>query len=118
MPDGKQARLDVIDETLGSDETVIHDELALLFDPGGGLKKREAEGYLVLTNRRLVFGTAKHGILVDLPIAEIKVPVSITFKFTMARLAIETTAGTKHTLVMNKRAARAIALTIEREVSP
>jgi hypothetical protein len=36
--------MDVIDEILESDETVTTEVLALLFDPGGGLKKREAEG--------------------------------------------------------------------------
>ena len=57
MAEGSRARLDVIDDSLRFDETVLFDVLALLFDPGGGLKKRKAEGYLVLTNRRLIFGT-------------------------------------------------------------
>jgi hypothetical protein len=82
MSGARKARLDVIDDRLGSDETVIVEVLALLFDPGGGLKKREAEGWLVLTNRRLVVGTAKHGILIDLPMKEIKVPATIKDKFT------------------------------------
>ena len=46
MSDEKKAHLDVIDDTLGFDENVTFDVLALLYDPGGGLKKTEAEGRL------------------------------------------------------------------------
>lgn len=88
MSDEKTVRLDIIDDQLEFDESVQVDTLALLFDPGGGLKKREAEGHLVLTNRRLIFGTAQHGILVDVARKEIGTPASITFKWMMARLAV------------------------------
>ncbi len=117
MPDDKKARLDVIGDTLGFDETVIFDVLALLFDPGGGLKKREAEGYLVLTTRRLIFGTARHGILVDLARKEIAPPATIGYKWMMARLAIVTDQDAKHTFVVNKVAARDIALAVNRSTT-
>jgi hypothetical protein len=109
MSEEKKVRLDIIDDELGFDETVQVDTLALLFDPGGGLKKREAEGHLVLTNRRLIFGTARHGILVDVARKEIELPASVTYKWMMARLVIATDTGTRHTFVVNKSAARDIA---------
>lgn len=112
MSDARKARLDVIDHILGSDEIVIVEVLALLFDPGGGLKKREAEGWLVLTNRRLVFGTAVHGVLIDLPMKEIRVPATITYKFTMARLLVKADNGAEHTFVVNTNAAHEIALAV------
>jgi hypothetical protein len=114
MSEDGRARLDVIDDSLGFDETVILDVLALLFDPGGGLKKREAEGYLVLTNRRLIFGTAKHGILVDLAMKEIKAPVTFRFRYMMARLLVQADSGITHTFVVNKSAARDIAFAVNR----
>jgi hypothetical protein len=109
MSDTRKARLDVIDHILGSDETVMVEVLALLFDPGGGLKKREAEGWLVLTNRRVVFGTATHGILIDVRMNEIKVPATITYKFMMARLLVNVDNGAEHTFVVNRSAAQEIA---------
>jgi hypothetical protein len=116
MSGARKARLDVIDDRLGSDETVIVEVLALLFDPGGGLKKREAEGWLVLTNRRLVVGTAKHGILIDLPMKEIKVPATIKDKFMMTRVLVKADNGAEHTLVVNRSAAREIALVLNRRL--
>jgi hypothetical protein len=112
MSDARKARLDVIDDSLGSDEIVMVEALALLFDPGGGLKKGEAEGWLVLTNRRLVFGTAKHGILINLPMKEITVPATITDKFMSARLLVKAENGSEHTFVFNRSAAREIALAV------
>ncbi len=117
MSDEKKAHLDVIDDTLGFDENVTFDVLALLYDPGGGLKKTEAEGRLVLTDRRLIFGTAKHGVLVDLAIKDLRVPVSVTHKWMMAHLFVETDTRTKHTFVLTKSTARGIALAINKASS-
>jgi hypothetical protein len=117
MPDGKRARLDIIDDAVGPNESVSFDVLALLFDPGGGLKKREAEGYLVLTSRRIIFATARHGLLIDLARKEIASPASVSYKWTTARLVVETDEGTKHTFVVNKSAARAIAFVINKSPS-
>lgn len=117
MSDESKARLDIIDDTLGVTEKVRIDARALLFDPGGGLKKREAEGHLVLTDRRLIFGTAQHGILVDVAKKEIGTPVSFTYKWMMARLVIETDTGTPHTFVVNKTAARDIANAVNKAAS-
>jgi hypothetical protein len=107
-----KARLDSIDDIIGFDETVIVDVLALLFDPGGGLKRREAEGYLVLTSRRLIFATARHGILVDVARKEIVAPASVSHKWMMAHVVVECGAEDKHTFVVNKSAARDIALAL------
>jgi hypothetical protein len=112
MSDSRKARLNVIDDILESDETVTAEVLALLFDHGGGLKKREAEGWLVLTNRRLVFGTAKHGILIDLPMKEIMVPATIKDKFMSTCLLVKGENGAGHTFVVNRSAAREIARSV------
>ncbi len=112
MSDAKKAKLDVIDDVLESDETVTVEVLALLFDPGGDLKKREAEGWLVLTNRRLIFGTAAHGILIDLPMEEIRVPITVTDKFMSTRLLVKPDNGPEHTVVLNRSSAREIARTL------
>ena len=112
MSNNKNARLDIIDDTIGFDETVIFDVLALLFDPGAGLKKREAEGYLVLTSQRLIFATVWHGILVDLARTEIAAPASVTFRWMTAHLIVGADEGTKHTFVVNKHVVRDIALAI------
>ena len=109
MPDARRARLDVIHDHLGSDETIMVEVLALLYDPGGGLKKREAEGWLVLSSQRLVFGTARHGILVDLPMAEVIVPATITEKFMRTHLLVMAGDGAEHTFVVNRSGARDIA---------
>jgi len=118
MSDDRKARSDVIADVLGLDENVSFNVLALLFDPGGGLKKREAEGHLVLTDRRLIFGTAKHGILVDLATKELRVPASVTYKWIMAHLVVEADTRTKHTFVLNKGTARDIAGAINTGASP
>jgi hypothetical protein len=112
MSEARTARLDVIDDSLEIDENVLLDVLVLLFDPSHGMNKREAEGHLILTNRRLIFGTAGHGILVDLPTREIEVPVTISHRFMMARLLVEAEGGVEHTFVVNKGAARQAALSI------
>ncbi len=114
-PEEKKARLDIIDAVIDAEETVIVDVLALLFDPGGGLKKREAEGHLVLTDRRLIFATTNHGIMVDLTREETVVPVNVSYRWMMARLVVEANAGTTYTFVLNKGAARDIAFAVNRK---
>ena len=114
MPEPKPARLGTISDRLEPDEEVLFDVLALLLDPGDGLKPREAEGYLVLTDRKLVFGTAKHGILVDAAIETITPPARVQYRITMAHLVLRLDDGAIHTLVLNKSAARGIADTINK----
>lgn len=41
------------------------------FDPGVGLKKRKAEGYLAVTSRRLILATTRLGILINLALKEL-----------------------------------------------
>ena len=87
----------------------MFDPRALLVDPGHGLKKREAEGYVVLTNYRAIFATVKHGVLMDLPRHEIKTPVTIRHKHLMSHLDLETRSGASHSLVLKRPAASGIA---------
>jgi hypothetical protein len=114
MSEEKKARLDIIDATIGFDETVIFDVLALLFGPGGGLKKREAEGFLVLTSRRLIFATSRHSIMVDLSMKDIERPITLTYRLAMARLIVQTKGGGTNTFVVNKSAAQGIASTVNK----
>ncbi len=114
MPQWRQARLGNINDRLQPDEEILFDVLGLLLDPGGGLKPREAEGHLVLSDRRLVFGTAKHGILVDLMVEQIKVPVAVRHRFMMAHLTMSDEYETVRTFVLNKRSAQALAGAINR----
>ena len=114
MPQWRQARLGIINDRLQPDEEILFDVLALLLDPGGELKPREAEGHLVLSDRRLVFGTAKHGILVDLMVEQIKVPVKVRNRLMMAHLTMSDVYETVRTFVVNKRSAEALASAINR----
>ena len=116
MRDDKLARLELINDRLDPGEKIFYDVQALLLDPGGGLKAREAEGYLVLSDRRLVFGTPEHGILVDIPTRQIKVPVRVQNRILMAHLLVSLEDGTSHTFVIGKSLARAIADAINRRV--
>ncbi len=118
MPQWRRARLGIINDRLQPDEEILFDVLALLLDPGDGLKPREAEGDLVLTDRRLVFGTAKHGILVDLMVDQIKAPVIVRHRFMMPHLTMSDLDETVRTFVVNKRSAQALAGAINRAASP
>jgi hypothetical protein len=109
MDEGQQARFGMIKDRLKPGEEILYDVLALLLDPGGGLKAWEAEGYLVLSDRRLIFGTPEHGILVDVRTRQIKAPVRVRNRVLMAHLLVPLEDGTIHRLVVNKRSARAIA---------
>jgi hypothetical protein len=116
MRDDKHARFELINDRLEPGEEILFDVLALLLDPGGGLKAREAEGYLVLSDRRLIFGTPEHGLLVDIPTRQIKVPVRVQNRFLMAHLLLSLEDGTRHTFVISKSLARAIADAMNRRV--
>ena len=116
MQDDKHARLKTINDRLEPSEEILYDVLALLLDPGGGLKAWEAEGYLVLSDRRLIFGTPEHGILVDVRTRQIKIPVRLRHRFLMAHLLVPLEDGTIYRFVVNKRSARAIADAINRRV--
>ena len=117
MPQWRQARLGIINDRLQPDEEILFDVLALLLDPGGELKPREAEGHLVLSDRRLAFGTAKHGILVDLMVEQIKVPVKVRNRLMMAHLTMSDVYETVRTFVVNKRSAQALASGLNRAAS-
>lgn len=45
MPGGSVARLEMVSDTLESDEEIQLDVRALLLHPGSGPEKREAEGF-------------------------------------------------------------------------
>jgi hypothetical protein len=107
-----QARLGAVNDQIEPDEAILFDVLALLLDPGYGLKAREAEGYLVLSDRRLIFGTAEHGVLINVTIGRVERPTRICNRLLMARLLVSLNDDTSHTFVINKRSARAIARSI------
>ena len=98
MPGGSVARLDIISDTLESDEEIQLDVRALLLHPGSGLKKREAEGFLILTDRRLLFATGRHGILVDVQISKVT-SIDLKHRITMTHLSLQTDS-TVYTFVL------------------
>ena len=110
----QRTKLESVDAILRPDEKVLSDDRALLLNPGGGLKKREAEGYLVLTDRRLIFGTARHGILVDLAFAQVKRPTTTAYRFTMSHLTIASVDGPIRTFVMAHHPAQAVSKAINK----
>lgn len=111
-----RARFEMINDRLEPDEEILFDVLALLLDPGGGLKAREAEGHLLLSDRRLIFGTPEHGILVDVATSQIELPVRTESRLLMAHVLVSLKDGSSHRLVINKRSARAMAGSINRVV--
>lgn len=57
-----------------------------------------------MTDHRLIFGTARYGVLLDLSTKDIKPPVKISYRFMMASLLVKTDGGREDTLVVNKAA--------------
>lgn len=62
-------------------------------------------------------GTVRHGILVDVARKEIAPPAAIGYRWMTARLVVVTDQGTKHTLVVNKVAARDILFAVNRSAT-
>ena len=56
----------MIDGITDTEDTIIVDGLALSFDPGGGLKKREAAEISCSQTAVSSSRTMRHGIMVDL----------------------------------------------------
>jgi hypothetical protein len=52
--------------------------------------------------------------MVDLRRNEIRTPVTVRFKWMMARLRVEASAGDEHTFVVNKSAAQSVALILNK----
>jgi hypothetical protein len=61
----------------------------------------------VLTDRRLIFGTAREGILVDLATAQIKQPAITAYRFTMSHLTVTSVDGLARIFVTMASSARA-----------
>jgi hypothetical protein len=105
----RRTKLESVDAILRPDEKVLSEDRALFLNPGGGLRKREAEGYLVLTESRLIFGTVRHGILVDLAIAQIERPSTTAYRFTMSHLTVASVDELERIFVMTHRRAQAVS---------
>lgn len=110
----KRSRLEAIESSLQFEEQVLSDDRALLLDAGAGLKKREAEGYLVLTDRRLLFGTSRHGILVDLDFSQIAEPATLKYRYTMSHMLVRSKDDDLYTIVIGHGPGRTVVDLINR----
>ena len=66
----------------------------------------------MLTDHRLIFATTTHGVMVDLTRKEVLVPVTVNYRWMMARLVVEADEGTTYTFAVSKAAARDVAFAV------
>ena len=83
-------RREVLAGRLDDGETIQFDSLAIWRELGDWGRQPEAEGFLVLTDRRLLFATFSHGVEIDLRISRIKNAWATRLKLRLAHLEVET----------------------------
>jgi hypothetical protein len=84
------ARWHVVSDRLDPSEAIQFDALAMWRELGHGHKCRESEGFLVLTDRRLLFATSAHGVHFDEHISSIKNAWVTRMKLRLVHLEVET----------------------------
>ncbi len=77
-------------DRLDAGEAIQFDTLAMWRELGAGLEEPEAEGFLVLTDRRLLFATPTHGVRLDVRISRITNAWVTRLKLRLAHLEVET----------------------------
>lgn len=103
MIDERQARQKIVSDRLEPSETIQFDALAMWRE--FGMEHAEAEGFLVLTDRRLLFATLALGVLVDLQVAGIRNAWVARLNSKTAHLEIETSDQNIHAFWTGKRSA-------------
>jgi hypothetical protein len=83
-------RWEVVSDRLDDGEAIQFDSLAMWRELGDGGRQPEAEGFLVLTDRRLLFATFSHGVEIDVRISRIKNAWATRLKLRLAHLEVET----------------------------
>jgi hypothetical protein len=84
------SRLEIVADRLDDGEAIQFDTLAMWREFGAGESEREAEGFLVLTDRRLVFASLTHGVHLDVRISRITNAWVTRLKARLAHLEVET----------------------------
>jgi hypothetical protein len=99
----QQTRWQIVSDRLDPSETIQFDALAMWREFGFG--HGEAEGFLVLTDRRLLFATLALGVLVDLQVSRIRNAWVARLKSKTVHLEVETRDENVHAFWTGKRPA-------------
>jgi hypothetical protein len=83
-------RWEIVADRLDAGETIQFDTLAMWREVGAEPKEPEAEGFLVLTDRRLLFATLADGVHLDVRISRITNAWAKRMKVRLAHLEVET----------------------------
>jgi hypothetical protein len=83
-------RWELVADRLDQGEAIQFDALAMWREFSGGDEEREAEGFLVLTDRRLLFASFTHGVHLDVRISRITNAWVTRLKVKLAHLEVET----------------------------
>jgi hypothetical protein len=86
----RQARWQIVSERLEPSESIQFDALAMWRKLGLDSERSDAEGFLVLTDRRLLFATLALGVLVDLQVSRIRNAWVTRLRAKAVHLEIET----------------------------
>jgi hypothetical protein len=101
----RQARRQIVSERLDPSESIQFDVLAMWRELGRESDRSEAEGFLVLTDRRLLFATLALGVLVDLQVSRIRNAWVTRLRAKAVHLEIETSDQNVHAFWTSKRPA-------------
>jgi hypothetical protein len=101
----RQARWEIVSERLDPSETIQFDVLAMWRELGLESERAEAEGFLVLTDRRLLFATLALGVLVDLQVSRIRNAWVTRLRAKAVHLEIEDSDQNVHAFWTSKRPA-------------
>jgi hypothetical protein len=83
-------RWEVVSDRLDDGEAIQFDSLAMWREVGDGGQQPETEGFLVLTDRRLLFATFARGVEIDVRLSRIKNAWATRLKVRLAHLEVET----------------------------
>ncbi len=83
-------RWELVADRLDPGEVIQFDTLAKWRELGVGHEEREAEGFMVLTDRRLLFATFGNGVRLDVLISRVTNAWVTPLKVKLAHLEVET----------------------------
>ena len=105
MFDDRRARLQIVASRLESGEEIQFDVLAMWRELGNQDEGGGCEGFLIMTDRRLLFGTYHLGVLVDLPVSGVRNAWVAPLKSKAAHLEVETRDHLVHAFWTGKKPA-------------
>jgi hypothetical protein len=113
MLDEKAARLRLVAERVGPDEDYVWDVGAIWRENPTLVSRRDAEGFLVVTDRRLIYANHRVGVLVDLPFDRISSAQMTRRRITTAQLSVSDSEGKRMRFYTGKRSVGVILEAIE-----